>query len=85
MDKLWESATSVRRRCAIARGLEHREKQYHRQGTLRAGPALQCMARPPKKYRPGIDDPPEPTAVTRAVHWVFAEALRLLTIIFKRR
>jgi hypothetical protein len=43
------------------------------------------MKRRLKKYRPGIDDPPEPSTVTRAVHWVVAEALRLLTILIKPR
>jgi hypothetical protein len=43
------------------------------------------MARDSRKYRPGIDDPPQPTVITRAVHWAFAEALRLVALIFKRR
>jgi hypothetical protein len=43
------------------------------------------MKRSTKKYRPGIDDPPKPAAVTRAVYWVVAGALRLLTILIKPR
>jgi hypothetical protein len=42
------------------------------------------MVRDPRqKYGPGIDDAPEPTAVTRAVRRVVSEALRLLTILLK--
>jgi hypothetical protein len=38
-----------------------------------------------QKYRPGIDDPPPPTAVTRAVHWFVAETLRLFAILLRRK
>jgi hypothetical protein len=43
------------------------------------------MKRRAKKYRPGIDDPPQPAAVTRVVYWVAASALRLLAILIKPR
>jgi hypothetical protein len=43
------------------------------------------MKRRAKTYRPGIDDPPQPAAVTRAVYWLAAEALRLLTILIRPR
>jgi hypothetical protein len=44
------------------------------------------MARSSKqKYRPGIDDRPEPVWVKRWVFWAVAESIRLLTVVLRRR
>jgi hypothetical protein len=43
------------------------------------------MAKPPEKYRPGIDDPPPLPAAVQVVRWIFSEALRLLSVLLKRR